>query len=189
MAVHSDNYWLEQIATGGGSSPSDPLFVQVTSPVTVEAPEGGLPTQGGAEAGDPAGDTNPYLVAAEDPDGNISPLQNDEDGYLETREQYAPGYEDNVANRALVEQRNNYTHISTATTTVVKTGAGHLHRLVVQGGTAGTIVVYDNTAASGSIIASFDSTNDLASYEFNCSFATGLTIVTGAAVKVTAVWR
>ena len=57
-----------------------------------------------------------------------------------------------------VEMRNNATYISTATTTVCKTGAGLLNTITVTGGTAGTIVVYDNTAASGTILASFSST-------------------------------
>jgi hypothetical protein len=88
-----------------------------------------------------------------------------------------------------VEQRNTNTYISTATTTVVKTGAGLLHTLVVNGGTAGTVIVYDNTAASGTILASFDSTNALATYVFDCSFSTGLTVVTSAATKVSVNWR
>ena len=79
-----------------------------------------------------------------------------------------------------VEMRNNATVISTATTTVCKTGAGLLHTITVTGGTAGTIVVYDNTAASGTI-PSFSSTNALATYTFNVSFSIGLTVVTSAA--------
>jgi hypothetical protein len=81
--------------------------------------------------------------------------------------------------------RNNATYISTATTTVCKTGAGLLHTLTVTGGTAGTIIGYDNTAASGTILFSFDSTNALATYTFNVSFAIGLTVVTAAATKCT----
>ena len=84
-----------------------------------------------------------------------------------------------------VETRNNGTYISTATTTVCKTGAGLLHTITVTGGTAGTIVVYDNTAASGTILASFSSTNALATYTFNVSFSIGLTVVTSAATLVT----
>ena len=84
-----------------------------------------------------------------------------------------------------VEMRNNATVISTATTTVCKTGAGLLHTITVTGGTAGTIVVYDNTAASGTILASFASTNALATYTFNVSFSVGLTVVTSAATLVT----
>lgn len=97
--------------------------------------------------------------------------------------------EDLTADVQKVEQRFNYTYIAAAATTVVKSGAGHLHRIVVEGGTAGAITVYDNTAGSGTIIAAFDSTAALASYEFNASFATGLTIVTAAATKLTVMTR
>lgn len=83
-----------------------------------------------------------------------------------------------------VEQRFTPTYISTASTNTIKTGAGFLHTIVVQGGTAGTIIVYDNTAASGTIITSFDSTNALATYTFDCTFSVGLTVVTSAATKV-----
>ncbi len=88
-----------------------------------------------------------------------------------------------------VEQRFSSNYISTATTTVIKTGAGMLHRIVVEGGTAGTIIIYDNTAGSGTTIASFDSTAALMSYEFNTAFGTGLTIVTAAATKITVSFR
>ena len=84
-----------------------------------------------------------------------------------------------------VEFRNNGTYISTATTTVVKTGAGLLHTIVVQGGTTGTIIGYDNTAASGTILFSFDTTVALATYTFDVSFAVGLTVVTSANTKLT----
>lgn len=80
-------------------------------------------------------------------------------------------------------------YISTAATTVVKTGAGMLHTIVINGGTAGTVVVYDNTAGSGTVIASFDSTNALATYTFDVSVATGITIVTGAATKLSVSYR
>lgn len=60
-----------------------------------------------------------------------------------------------------------------------------LHTIVVQGGTAGTIIGYDNTAASGTILFSFDSTNALNTYTFDQEFVNGLTIVTSAATKLT----
>jgi hypothetical protein len=97
--------------------------------------------------------------------------------------------EDLTNDKLVTEQRFSTTYISTATTTTVKSGSGLLHTIVVNGGTAGTIIVYDNTAGSGTIIASFDSTNALATYTFNCTFATGLTVVTGAATKVTVNYR
>ena len=97
--------------------------------------------------------------------------------------------EDTVVNVMKTEQRFSSTYISTATTTTAKSGVGLFHRLVVTGGTAGTIICYDNTAASGTILVSFDSTNAIASYEINATYAIGLTCVTGAATKLTVVYR
>lgn len=82
-----------------------------------------------------------------------------------------------------------YNYISTATTTVVKSSAGVLARIIVNGGTTGTIIGYDNTAGSGTIIFSFDTTNALGVFGFDVAFTTGLTIVTSAATKVTIVYR
>jgi len=113
----------------------------------------------------------------------------DDSGYETVTQGTQLAGENLTTNKLEVEQVFNDTYISTATTTVVKTGAGLLHTIVVNGGTAGTIIIYDNTAGSGTIIASFDSTNALNTYTFNCSFATGLTVVTSAATKVTVNWR
>jgi len=107
----------------------------------------------------------------------------------DVKDEYLRAGEDLTNDVQKVEIRNAYNYIATATTTVIKTGAGVLHSITVNGGTGGTIIVYDNTAGSGTIIASFDSTNALASYIFDVAFATGLTIVTGAATKLTVSYR
>ena len=78
-----------------------------------------------------------------------------------------------------------YKYISSASTTTVKSGAGILESLLVTGGTAGTIVVYDNTSASGPTVANFDSTNAIANYPLNIVFSSGCTVVTGSATKIT----
>jgi hypothetical protein len=96
---------------------------------------------------------------------------------------------DSDADVQVVENRFTGAYISTATTTTLKTSAGVLRSITVNGGTAGAITIYDNTAASGDIIAAFDSTNALATYTFDREFATGLTIVTAAATKVSVSYR
>jgi len=88
-----------------------------------------------------------------------------------------------------VQDAYNSNYIVTATTTVVKTGKGILHTITVEGGTAGTIVVYDNTAASGTVLASFSSTNALATYTFDVAFSTGLTVVTSAATSLSVSYK
>lgn len=76
-------------------------------------------------------------------------------------------------------------NISTATTTVVKDGAGILHLITINGGTLGAITVYDNNAGSGTKIATLDASADRRSYFYNVRFTTGLTIVTAAATDIT----
>lgn len=78
-----------------------------------------------------------------------------------------------------------YNYISTGATTVVKAAPGTLHTITVNGGTAGTVIVYDDPAQAGTIIASFDSTNAKATYIFDVVFTLGLTIITSAATKIT----
>jgi hypothetical protein len=78
----------------------------------------------------------------------------------------------------------NYMNIAAAATTVVKYGRGFLHGITVNGGTLGSITVYDNTAASGTVIAALD-TLSRQTYRYNVIFRTGLTVVTAAATNIT----
>ena len=83
----------------------------------------------------------------------------------------------------------NATYISTATTTTVKSGRGVLAKIILTETAAGTITVYDNTAASGTVIALFKASVVEGEYTFDCKFLTGLTIVTGAASKLSVIWE
>jgi len=76
-------------------------------------------------------------------------------------------------------------YISTATTTTIKTGKGKLHSITVGETAAGAITIYDNTAASGTIISVLKSSVPEQTFVFNAVFRTGLTIVTAAASKIT----
>jgi len=82
-----------------------------------------------------------------------------------------------------------YRNITTATTTVVKSGAGVLKAITVNSTAAGTITVYDNTSAAGTKIATLKASVVEGTYEYNIAFATGLTIVTGAASDITVSYR
>lgn len=87
-----------------------------------------------------------------------------------------------------------FTNVAASATTVVKTGAGILHRIVVNTALAtGTLTIYDNTAASGTKIATVTIPAAPAPshfvLEFQCAFATGLTIVGATAnIDYTAVY-
>lgn len=88
-----------------------------------------------------------------------------------------------------------YNAISTATTTVVdSSGAGQLNSLIVVGGTLGAITVYDNTAASGTVIVpTFTPVAMTGSgpqvYTLNVSYSVGLTVVTAAATALVVTYR
>lgn len=86
-----------------------------------------------------------------------------------------------------------WTNITTATTTTVKSGQGTLVRIVNNKKVAsGVITIYDNTAGSGTKIGTITNPGTLLdnseTYEYGVHFRTGLTIVTGASDDLTVVW-
>lgn len=83
----------------------------------------------------------------------------------------------------------NATYISTATTTTVKSGKGILERIVLTETAAGTITIYDNTAASGTVLAVIKASAVERDFDFNCRFGTGLTVVTAGASKLSVIWE
>lgn len=97
--------------------------------------------------------------------------------------------EDQTNDVMKVEQQFTNTYISTATTTTIKSGAGFLKSITITEAVASTIIVYDNTAGSGTIIASFVASAAVQTYELNALFSTGLTIVTAGASKLSVASR
>lgn len=93
---------------------------------------------------------------------------------------------DDISNdRVMILPKYNGAYIATATTTLVKTGAGVLHSITITETAAGAITVYDNTAASGTIKAVLKASLVEGTYNLDIAFATGLTIVTAANSKLT----
>jgi hypothetical protein len=80
-------------------------------------------------------------------------------------------------------------NITTGATTVVKSDAGVLKGITVNTTAAGTITIYDNTSAAGTKIGTLKSSVVEGTYEYNVAFATGLTIVTGAASDITVAYN
>ena len=78
-------------------------------------------------------------------------------------------------------------NIKTATTTVCITGKGTFSHLTVNGGTMGSITIYDNSAGSGTEIAIIASPLAGMLLIYDYEFDTGLTIVTAAATNIT--WK
>jgi len=122
-------------------------------------------------------------------DNNYSALQIDAAANLKVVLASALSGEDPANDVLKVESQYTYLYISTGTTTPVKAGPGFLRRIIIGGGTAGTIILYNHATGVGPIILSFDSTNALAQYDFDCMFSAGLTIITSAATKLTVIFR
>ena len=84
-----------------------------------------------------------------------------------------------------------YARISTATTTILKYGMGKLHKIILNNPTNAAITLYDNTAASGTIIAILNPGNASTpiELEYNVPFQTGLTIVTAGTPDMTVLYE
>lgn len=90
--------------------------------------------------------------------------------------------------------QNLYRNIISATTTIVKSGAGILRSVIFNKANSLTsITVYDNTAGSGTKIGTVTNPLTLLSsqfaQDFNCGFNTGLTIVTSGTDDITIVYQ
>lgn len=80
----------------------------------------------------------------------------------------------------------NYNNITTATTTVIKSGKGVLHNITINTTTAFAITIYDNTAASGTKIATIAASPAIGStFKYDVAYTIGLTIVTAGASDIT----
>lgn len=94
-----------------------------------------------------------------------------------------------------VFQYNAYKNITTATTTVVKGTNGLLHSITVNTEVASaTITVYDNTAASGTKIATITLPSTITGINpftlvLDVGFTTGLTVVTSGATDLTVAYK
>lgn len=87
-----------------------------------------------------------------------------------------------------------FLNIAAAQTSLIKTGPGVLHSIVVGTGAAGTIIAYDALSAVAPIICTLTASatagdRGLGTYLFDCEFKVGLTIVTSAATLITVMYR
>lgn len=101
--------------------------------------------------------------------------------------------EDQDNDLIVTENRYNYKNLAANATTTVKSTPGFLHSLVINtpGATGNTVTLYDNTAGSGTKIATIDATANVPTRIYNVQFATGLTvvIVNGTAADITITYR
>ena len=89
-----------------------------------------------------------------------------------------------------------YAHIAAAATTVVKAAAGQLVSLCINTASTGIITIYDNTAASGTVVGIITiGTAVTVPFEWaltqyaNIKMTTGITIVTSAACDITVLYN
>lgn len=88
-----------------------------------------------------------------------------------------------------------YRNITTATTTTVKTGQGVIHEICINTPAAsGVVVVYDNTAGSGTKVGTITNPATLLGEGPVCAFhdialTKGLTIVTTGSQDITVVYH
>ena len=76
-----------------------------------------------------------------------------------------------------------------ASLSLVKSGSGFLHAIIVNTTTAGAITIYDNTAPSGTTIGLLKASVVEGSYVYNVKFVTGLSVVTASNSNITISYR
>lgn len=125
-------------------STASSLNAQVVGNVASDAADSGNPVKVGLKVNV----TSPTFT-----DGDRADLQGDINGFLKSREQYAPLYENNVTGKAVVEHQ--YTNARVTADGQVKATAGFIHTVTFSATgavTAGVITIYNNTAESGTVL-------------------------------------
>jgi len=100
----------------------------------------------------------------------------------------------NLSKMSATEPGPQFFHINTLSTNVIKLGPGTMQRMCINtpGTASNAITIYDNTAGSGKVIASFvaSAQSSAVEFDYNVPFFTGLTVVsaTGTSADVTIVY-
>ncbi|HEY1035022.1 MAG TPA: hypothetical protein VGE09_08575 [Pseudoxanthomonas sp.] len=88
-----------------------------------------------------------------------------------------------------VSLTGSYVNMTAGATTVIKSGAGVLFAVIVNNpGTTQTLTLYDNTAASGTKIATITLSASASNLQYGLNFGTGLTAVLSGTADVTIVY-
>lgn len=116
----------------------------------------GTAASGATDSGNPITTAGVYNSTAPTfTSGQRAVSQSDINGNTKIVEQYGPVYEDNTNGKAIVEHRYSYSVVATGDTQV-KAGAGFLHTVTIScndaAPTAGSLIIYDNTAESGNVV-------------------------------------
>lgn len=92
----------------------------------------------------------------------------------------------NIANKKIgIRPVRKFCHLTSSSTAILKNCTGTLHRVILnaKGSGQSKLTIYDNTTASGNIIAIIDTnTNSIGTFSFDVDFEIGLTVKTTATV-------
>lgn len=188
VTLTSTAYSVNIAVSGGGGGISSDVNVNKVGGVAVLkdgdvwTPDTNYLLPGGLEIDDPTS-------LATETEGDIGIPKGDLSARTITTDGTQAAGEDLGNDVLKVEGQFSFNSISTATTTTVKSGAGHLRRMVIAGGTLGDVTIYDNTAASGTVIQAAATPASGAVILEDLDFATGLTVVTAAATVINTSYR
>ena len=81
--------------------------------------------------------------------------------------------------------------INIAASTLIKTGAGNIYGIIINSHSSGTIKLWDNTAASGTVICETITLNTGERWIpfWGASFGTGLFVTIGGTANITVMFR
>jgi len=90
-----------------------------------------------------------------------------------------------------LQTQSTYRHVTSASATICKYGAGTLHRIVVNNPSNNSCTIYDNFTDSGSAIAVINPGNGTLPFtlEYNVPFSLGLTVVPAGTMDLTVVFE
>lgn len=108
-------------------------------------------------------------------DGQSAPGQVDANGNQKVTQATLVAGEDITNDVMKVEQRYSYTTLTSSSTVVAKSGAGHWHGFSLGFPSCPTISFYDNTVPGGTLIYRIHAGYPVGTYELNISVLTGLT--------------
>lgn len=162
-------------ARAGSTTGTGTLATQIQGTAAADAAAVGNPVQVGG------------LYVSADPNltsGDIYPLKHDSKGNLMVSKATLDAGENLTRNVMITSFSNASSRITTNTTTVCKSGAGSLVGIWVEVATTGIITVYDNTAASGTVLLTIPAALPVGEHVFPIACSLGITVVTAAADRI-----
>ena len=163
-----------------------PTSVSAANPLPVTTSGGAA--SGAAAVGNPVQVGGVYNSSAPTLDnGDVGALQLDVQGNEKVTLATGLAGENLTAQRMMMSRPGTSTRITTATTTTARSGTGVITRFLIEAALTGTATVYDNTAASGTILTILPIGFAAGSHQADISFGTGCTVVTSAADRVVVV--